>query len=409
MESSLYYNTKAINFIKILNRILVAFLLIVAVLIFALSINDTVTFSGGEIYSDTPKMKINSPNEVRVTSVLVKEGQSVKKGDTLFLLENQRTKSDHDILVADIAASERKVGIIKNLMANTVERKKSLQQLLRIQSNIYKTDRKKTAQEIAFLNDKLKLSTQQSSILTDKYRTDSLLYAKGAISRYELTESKSRNLDNRKGQVDVTTVHQVKNYDYENLANNYKMSKNDLRRTIIDVDNEIQNYQREILELENFIKDGKYNLTYVKDELGKLVITSPLDGTVSNLFNTRQNTELLNKGEVLSVIAPSREKFYAKIYLDERDLIYVKPGQEINLKLDAYNYYQFGPIKGKITYVSPSDVDSTFYCLASIDRYNPNIRLNAGYKLKGEVIIEEMQLYQYIMKKLFNKIDNSVN
>ncbi len=409
MENSIYYNTKAINFIKILNRILIAFLLVVAVLIFALSINDTVTFTGGEIYSDTPKMTINSPNEVRVSKVLVREGQEVKKGDTLFLLENQRTKSDHDILVADIAASERKVEIIKNLMANTVERKKSLQQLLKIQSNIYKTDRNKTAQEIALLNDKLRLSSQQNSILADKYRTDSLLYAKGAISRYELTESKSRNLDNRKGQVDVTATHRVKNYDYENLANNYRMSKNDLRRTIIDVDNQIQNYEREILELENFIKDGKYNLTYVKDELGKLVITSPLDGTVSNLFNTRQNTELLNKGELLSVIAPSREKFYAKIYLDEKDLIYIRPGQEINLKLDAYNYYQFGPVKGRITYVSPSDVDSTFYCLATINRYNSNIKLKAGYKLKGEVIIEEMQLYQYIMKKLFNKIDNSVN
>ena len=62
MESSLYYNTKAINFIKILNRILVAFLLIVAVLIFALSINDTVTFSGGEIYSDTP----SAPNQTKI-------------------------------------------------------------------------------------------------------------------------------------------------------------------------------------------------------------------------------------------------------------------------------------------------------------------------------------------------------
>jgi hypothetical protein len=29
--------------------------------------------------------------------------------------------------------------------------------------------------------------------------------------------------------------------------------------------------------------------------------------------------------------------------------------------------------------------------------------------LKGEVIIERMQLFQYIMKKLFNKIDNSVS
>ena len=112
---------------------------------------------------------------------------------------------------------------------------------------------------------------------------------------------------------------------------------------------------------------------------------------------------------ILLIIAPKKEHFYAKVLLDEKDLAYIKKGQEINLKLDAYNYYRFGAIKAKITYVSPSDVETSFYCLADIKKYNSNINLKAGYKLKGEVIIERMQLYQYIMKKLFNKIDSHVN
>jgi hypothetical protein len=111
----------------------------------------------------------------------------------------------------------------------------------------------------------------------------------------------------------------------------------------------------------------------------------------------------------LTIIAPKKETFYTKVILDEKDLAYIKTGQDINLKLDAYNYFRYGAIKGKITYVSPSDVDKTFYCLAEIIKYNPNITLKAGYKLKGEVIIERMQLFQYIIKKLFNKIDNNVN
>ena len=44
MENSTYYNTRSINFIKVLHRILVAFLVIVVVLIFALRLNDTVSF-----------------------------------------------------------------------------------------------------------------------------------------------------------------------------------------------------------------------------------------------------------------------------------------------------------------------------------------------------------------------------
>ncbi len=409
MENSMYYNTKSINFIKVLNKILISFLIITVVLLFALSINDSVNFKDGQIFSDTPQLKINAPNEVKVVKVFVKEGQEVKKGDTLFVLENKKTKSDYEVLNTDVGSMENKILIIKQLIANTVERKKSLIQLLNIQSNIYKTDRKKTALEISSLNNKINIASQQNSILTDKFRTDSILYAKGAISKYEMTDTKSRDLDNKKGQVDVNSSYSAKNYDFENLHNNYQRSKNDLKRGIIDVDNQIQNFQRDIVELEAQIKDGKSNLNYISDELGKLVILSTINGTISNLFNARQNVEIVGKGDLLTIIAPKKEAFYAKVTLDEKDLAYIKNGQDINLKLDAYNYYRFGAIKGKITYVSPSDVDKNFYCLATIYKYNPNINLKAGYKLKGEVIIEEMKLYQYIGKKLFDKIDNSVN
>lgn len=409
MENSTYYNTKSINFIKTLHRILVAFLIIVVVLIFALRLNDTVNFKEGQIFSDTPQLKVTAPNDVKILKVLAREGQEVKKGDTLFVLENKKTKSDYEVLNTDVASMQNKIEIINKLIANTIDRKNSLTQLLNIHANIYKTDRKKTAQEINLINNKIHLSSQQTSILTDKFKTDSLLYAKGAISRYEMSETKNRNLDDRKSQVDIKSTYNVKNYDFENLSNNYNRSKNDLRRSIIDVDNEIQNYQRDIVELQMHIKDGKSNLNYISDELQKLVIVSPINGTISNLFNARQSIQMVSKGDLLTIIAPKKEAFYAKVILDEKDLAYIKKGQEINLKLDAYNYYRYGAIKGKISYVSPSDVDKTFYCLANIKKYNPNINLKAGYKLKGEVIIERMQLFQYIIKKLFNKIDNSVN
>lgn len=409
MENSTFYNTKSINFIKILNKILVGFLIIVVVLIFALRLNDTVSFKDGQIYSDTPQIKINTPNDVKVLKVVVKEGQQVRKGDTLFVLDNKKTQSDYNVLSTDLASKENKVKIIKKLIANTTERKNALKRLLSIQAGIYKTDRSKAAAEIEALNNKLSLSSQQTNILTDKYKTDSLLYAKGAISRYEMTDTKNRNLDIKKVQVDNKSVYNVKNFDYLNLYNNYKRSRNDLERSIIDVDNELQGYQRDLVELETEIQDGKYTMTYMSDELKKLVVVSPVDGTISNLYNSRQNLEILAKGDLLGIIAPKKENFYAKVTLNEKDLAYVKNGQEINLKLDAYNYYRFGAIKGKITYVSPSDVDRTFYCLAVIKKYNPNITLKAGYKLKGEVIIERMQLYQYIIKKLFNKIDNNMN
>ena len=385
MENFSYYNTSSINFIKILNRFLVVFVGIALVLIVVLNLNDTVKFKDGHIYSDTPQFKINAPDEVRVVKVAVKEGQEVRKGDTLFVLENKKTAADFNVLTTDVAS------------------------MLQILSTIYNTDRKKTEQDIRLLANKINLASQQNSIWTDKYKTDSLLYAKGAISKYELTDTKNRNLDDKKTQVDMKSISSIKNYDYENLTNNFNRTKNDLKRNIIEVDNTIEGYKRDIEELQAKIKDGTHTLTYVLDELHKLIVVSPFDGTVSNLYNAQQNIEIISKGELLTIIAPKKEQFYAKVVLDEVDLAYVKNGQEINLKLDAFNYYRYGAIKGKITYVSPSDVNKTFYCLATIYKYNHNIVLKAGFSLKGEVIIERMRLYEYIFKKLFNKMDENIN
>ena len=74
MENSFYYDTDAINFIKILFRIFIGFIIIVVVLIFSLELNDTVKFKEGQIYSDTPQLKIIAPNEAKVLRTLASFG-----------------------------------------------------------------------------------------------------------------------------------------------------------------------------------------------------------------------------------------------------------------------------------------------------------------------------------------------
>ena len=87
MENSFYYNTSSINFIKILFRIFLVFFVVSVILIFSLNVNDTVEFREGLIYSNTPQLKINAPNEVKILKVFVKEGQEVKQGDEMGFIK----------------------------------------------------------------------------------------------------------------------------------------------------------------------------------------------------------------------------------------------------------------------------------------------------------------------------------
>jgi multidrug resistance efflux pump len=405
MENSVLYDTKSIQFIKVLFRIIVVFLVVFIALLFILKMNDTVNFNEGLIYSSNPQVKIKAPNEVKVIKLNVKEGQTVKKNDTLFVLENLKTKIDFDAANLDVTTMQVKIESVNQLISSALDQKKAVEQLIVIQSNIYKTDKSKTEQEIKNLNNKLILSKKQSSDVSERYKTDSILFAKGAISKLELSEQNNKKTEDKKSQSDIYTNYKNKNYDYNNLANNFQKTNNDLRLNIINIDNQIINYKGQIVDLQSQIENKKFSLSYFKDELGKLIVLSPFDGTVSNLFNVKQDLQIVNKDELLTIIAPKNETFYAKVALSEKDLIYVKKGQEVNLKLDAYNYYKYGAIKGNITYVSPSDLDKTFFCIVKFHKYNPKIILKAGYSLRGEVIVEKMKVYQYIIKKLFKSVD----
>lgn len=109
---------------------------------------------------------------------------------------------------------EHKLGTINKLILNTKNCKKSLIQQLKIKSNIYNTNRKKAEQEISPLNNKINLSSQKTSILKNKFKSDSVLYSKGAISKYELTETKNTNFDDKKVLRDINSSYEVKIYDF---------------------------------------------------------------------------------------------------------------------------------------------------------------------------------------------------
>ena len=192
------YQTNEIKFIKILFRFLLFFLSVIILLLAFLNINDSVEFKEGIIYSNNPQLKINTPNEVKINKIFIKEGQTVNKGDTLFILENLKTKTDFDIANLDIQSMNAKINVTKQLINNAILKKEAVSKLINIQANIHKIDKQKAEQEINNLNNKINLTSQQSTIIKNRHNTDSILYAKGAISKNELLDQQNKKIDDKK-------------------------------------------------------------------------------------------------------------------------------------------------------------------------------------------------------------------
>ena len=127
------------------------------------------------------------------------------------------------------------------------------------------------------------------------------------------------------------------------------------------------------------------------------------------MFNDNQSFNFINKGESLITVSPNEETFYARARIKEQDLKYLEVGQKAHLKLDAYYYYQYGPIKGKITYVPErKDKDNYFYALINLEE-DQQLNLRSGYSFTGDIILKKMVLGNFIIKKLFDKYDSQMS
>lgn len=126
--------------------------------------------------------------------------------------------------------------------------------------------------------------------------------------------------------------------------------------------------QRELVE--KFASDVRAELGTVEvdlrraDELmteataqkGRTEIRSPIDGTVKNL---RYNTigGVVRPGEPILEIVPARDRLVIEARLDPADRGYVRPGQSAIVKLSTYDFVRYGGLEGHVVRIAP-DTDS---------------------------------------------------
>src|SRR3954447_16804264 len=83
------YLVRAQKLINWFFRLLLLFVLLAIILLFTVHINDTVSFTQGEIISQNPQIDFKAPFEAQLSKIYVREGQKIKTGDTLMVIYNE--------------------------------------------------------------------------------------------------------------------------------------------------------------------------------------------------------------------------------------------------------------------------------------------------------------------------------
>jgi hemolysin D len=222
-----------------------------------------------------------------------------------------------------------------------------------------------TRQESLVKDSSLELERQikeQDDLLTQKNNllTNHRAYKKRLIQLIEDHQVKINQLDQDfvKLQLDNGKRTLDKKELYAKTAeNSQRIAKIDLSINKIIIEND-----RKILEINNRSQKLKYG-----------EVRSPINGVVFELNTTSGSTIKPNSDQPLVQIVPE-DNLIAKVYIMDKDIGYIKNGMPVSVRIDSFNFVEFGDIQGTVESISlnalPPDQISSFQRFPAIIRLN---------------------------------------
>jgi membrane fusion protein len=152
----------------------------------------------------------------------------------------------------------------------------------------------------------------------------------------------------------------------------------------------------------------------------KIVISAPYDGVVTALQAEKGSGAQINV-PLMSVV-PDGADLQASLYGPSRAIGFVKPGQKVSIRYQAFPYQKFGAYAGTVTSVSKSAInpaelpqqlagiyapaESLFRINIKLDRqtattYGEAATLQAGMQLEADVVTDSRRLIEWMFEPLF--------
>ncbi len=172
-----------------------------------------------------------------------------------------------------------------------------------------------------------------------------------------------------------------------------------------------------IRENQNNISTQEANQEIETVSLGEQVLVSPVDGVIKTLeVNTVGG--VLTASQSVATVVPDNAQMLAEVEILNQDIGYVKPGQESAIKLDTYNFQDYGKLEGVIVSVSPDAIWDerrgwVYKGKISINsekfrQRNLDAEVAVGMEGTAEVKVDERRILDFFLEPLVEHFDGSL-
>jgi multidrug resistance efflux pump len=409
---------EAIYLINHKHKIRVWFWIILAIIITLLFLPWTQNIkSKGKIttleQSERPQ-KINSIIPGKIAKWLVKEGDFVKKGDTIIILSEVkedyldpnligRTQSQVDAKKGSIEFYNSKINATEMQINNLLQAK-----ILKIQQ---------LGNKITQLNSKLngeraelKANDNEATLLKNQYERQLKLFEQGLASQTQL---------------------QQRNIQYQNSISKRSITENKIAQTQQDLSNVLieqssveQEYTEKINKAEGDKFQNRSQIAATQGDVAKLenqvtnytirnsmyIVTAPQDGQIVQA-NKSGIGEILKDGETITIIVPNRVNYAVEMFVNPMDLPLIQAGQKVRFVFDGFPAIVFsgwpnnsyGTFSGKIIAFENTISDNGLFRVlvaedSTIKKWPDLLKLGTG--AQGILLLKDVPIWYEIWRNI---------
>ena len=347
---------------------------------------EQISHATGNVIASAKTQSIQTAIDGVITEVLVQEGENVKVGQELVLLNKQQNLAAYEAANGKVAALKAALSRLKSevygIPLSFPEELKDYPEFITTQTELYHRRKKALNDDILTLNEALNLTQSELNLNLP-------LLKLGDIGATEIIKLK-RQITDIKGQI-------------ANKNNKY-----------------FQDAQTELTKTEEDLSLRLQELEDKKVTLEHSVIYAPMNAIVKNILITTKGAKV-KPGDVILELVPSSDKLIIEGKFQPKDLSFIKIGQKAAIKLDAYDYSIYGIFHGVVRYISPDALTEKtqkgeeFYFKVQIElnsnelitKNNMKIEIVPGMTAQIDIVTGEKTVLEYIAKPITKTLSES--
>ena len=326
---------------------------------------DIVASAQGKI-QPTGRVKIIQPLETaKVSAIHVSNGRKVSQGDLLVEFDPSEAQADVTASAAALASFKAE-GIRRRAALAAVAAKDLNPPALLWDETILPATR--TREERVLKGDLGQLTAILASIdaqISQKTAERDRL-AQTVVAQDELIKTIKQRVDMRSTLVDsksgsrASLIDAMETYQYQQTV--LAMHKGQLAESNANLnvlarekdkarDTFIADNGQKLGDAERQIDDLAQRLVKAQTRLARMVLRSPISGTVLGLSVTTLGQVVLASEEMMRIV-PAEATLEIEAYLQNKDVGFVKPGQMAVVKIESFPFTRYGTLEAKVLEVA---------------------------------------------------------